>query len=181
MTAPNDPYSAPPPSADQPGSGTAQAYGTAPQGYGTAPQGYGAAPAYGAPPSSPFGQPGGPQLAGWGIRAGGYLIDTIISGAIILVLQQISPALSNVASLAIGIAFGYITGTTGQTPGRRLVGIKVLREADGQYLGAGAGIGRQFLHILDALPLLLGFFWPIWDAKKQTFADKIIKSVVVKV
>jgi len=36
------------------------------------------------------------------------------------------------------------------------------------------------LHILDALPLFLGFLWPIWDAKKQTFADKIIKSVVVK-
>ena len=77
--------------------------------------------------------------------------------------------------------FGYLTGTTGQTPGRKVVGISVRREVDGQFLGAGAGIGRGFLHILDALPILLGFFWPLWDPKKQTFADKIIGSVVVKV
>lgn len=97
-----------------------------------------------------------------------------------VVLGVVSRGLGDVAGIVIFLYFGYLTGTTGQTPGRKVVGITVRRESDGQLLGAGAGIGRGFLHILDALPILLGYFWPIWDTKNQTFADKIIGSVVVK-
>ena len=180
MTAPQDPFAAPD------GGGVPQ------QGYGQPPA-QGQSPGYGAPP--PFGQPDpaltpygqapstgwqGPPLAPWGTRVGGYLIDFGISLVVQIVLGLIDPNLGQVAGFAVFLYFGYLTGTTGQTPGRKAVGIKVLREADGQVLGAGGGIGRGFLHIVDALPLLLGFLWPIWDAKKQTFADKIIKSVVIK-
>lgn len=168
------PFGPPPPQYGQPG------------GYGPpagGPPGYG--PGYGTPPvgqyGSPFGQPGGPQLASWGLRVGGALIDGVITGVVGAVLTLISADLGNVVQFVLFLVFGYLTGTTGQTPGRRIVGITVLREHDGQHLGAGAGIARSFLHILDALPLFLGYLWPIWDAKKQTFADKIIKSVVVKV
>ncbi|MDQ3385721.1 MAG: RDD family protein [Actinomycetota bacterium] len=153
-------------------------YGQPPSAQG--PYQQGGAP-YGQPPYSQSGGWQGPPLAGWGLRAAGYLIDALISFAIQVVFGLIDAGLGQIAGLAVAIWFGYLTGTTGQTPGRKAVGITVLREADGQHLGAGAGIGRLFLHILDALPLLLGFFWPIWDRKKQTFADKIIGSVVVKV
>jgi uncharacterized RDD family membrane protein YckC len=189
MTAPQDPFSRP--ADDAGGSAADGGYGT-PQGgapgYGPAPGGasFGQAP-YGTPPGSgsvPLGAPGGygggPQLADWGTRAGGYLVDFGISFAAQFVVALFSQSLAQVVGIAVFLYFGYLTGTTGQTPGRRVVGIRVLREADGQVLGAGAGIGRGFLHILDALPLLLGFLWPIWDKKKQTFADKIIHSVVVK-
>ncbi|MDQ1539752.1 MAG: hypothetical protein QOH29_478, partial [Actinomycetota bacterium] len=27
----------------------------------------------------------------------------------------------------------------------------------------------------------LGYLWPLWDSKRQTFADKILKTVVVNV
>ncbi len=90
------------------------------------------------------------------------------------------PAYGQPVGLAVFLYFAYLVGTTGQTPGKRALGIKVLREQDGQLLGAGAGIGRAFLHILDVLSLGLGYLWPLWDAKKQTFADKGIHSVVVK-
>lgn len=180
MTAPQDPFAAP-----DSGSVPQQGYGQPPT--------QGQTPAYGSPP--PFGQPDpsltpygqapatgwqGPPLASWGRRAAGYLIDFVISLIAQVVIGLIEPTLGTVTGFAVFLYFGYLTGTSGQTPGRSLLGIKVLREADGQPLGAGAGIGRGFLHIVDALPLLLGFFWPIWDAKKQTFADKIIKSVVIK-
>ena len=33
-------------------------------------------------------------------------------------------------------------------------------------------------HILDALPCYLGYLWPR-DRKRQTFADKIVKTVVI--
>lgn len=39
---------------------------------------------------------------------------------------------------------------------------------------------RGIAHVLDALPILLGFLWPLWDAKKQTFADKVCGTLVIK-
>ena len=140
--------------------------------------GYGAASAYGAP-VSPDGRP---ELASWGLRLGGYLVDVVILSVITAVVWAVlGETLANLTQVVLyyGV-FGYLTGTSGQTPGRKVVGIRVVREADGQVLGAGMGIVRNICHILDALPLLLGFFWPLWDAKNQTFADKIVKSVVVK-
>lgn len=153
-------------------------------------------PAYGQPPAygqQPYGQPAagqavgpggewlGPPLASWGLRVAGYLIDLVISVVVSLLFLAVSEVLYNLVGLVIFLLFGYLTGTTGQTPGRRLVGIKVLRMQDGQVLGPVLGIARGFCHILDSIPLLLGFLWPLWDKKNQTFADKIVSSVVIKV
>ncbi len=158
-----------------------------PGGYGTP---YGAAPGsapYGAPAGGVVGPDGswqGPALASWGQRFLGYLLDTVLAGVLGFVIGLAvgpSSALPQLVNVLVLVGYGYMNGALGQTPGKKAVGIKLLRVADGQLLGAGAGIGRQFLHILDALPLLLGFLWPIWDKKNQTFADKIIGSVVVKV
>lgn len=173
-TGPQDPFTSP--QGDQPTSG----YGAPPPDYGTPPA-YGSAPGYGS--AGGFGSEAGrPELASWGLRLGGYVIDVIILGVVtalisVLLGQQLASLVQIV--LYYGL-FGYLTGTTGQTPGRKVVGISVLREQDGQFLGAGMGIVRNICHIIDALPLLLGFFWPLWDSKNQTFADKIVKSVVVK-
>ncbi|MDH6578123.1 RDD family protein [Kitasatospora sp. MAP5-34] len=79
-----------------------------------------------------------------------------------------------------GLFLLYQEGTTGQTPGKKLVNIRVLRESDGQPLGFGMAFVRRLCHILDEFVCCLGFLWPLWDAKKQTFADKIVSSVVVK-
>jgi hypothetical protein len=35
-------------------------------------------------------------------------------------------------------------------------------------------------HILDSLPCYLGYLWPLWDAKRQTFADKVMGTVVIE-
>ncbi|WP_405133629.1 RDD family protein [Nocardia sp. NBC_01388] len=75
----------------------------------------------------------------------------------------------------------YREGTTGQTPGKRALNIRLVREsAPGQPLGFGLAFGRKLLHFVDALPCYLGFLWPLWDDKNQTFADKIVGTVVVK-
>ncbi len=38
---------------------------------------------------------------------------------------------------------------------------------------------RDLVHIVDGF-FYLGYLWPLWDAKKQTFADKILTTLVVK-
>lgn len=82
--------------------------------------------------------------------------------------------------LAGGLWLLYQEGTTGQTPGKKMVNIRVLRETDGQPIGFGMAFVRKLCHILDEFVCCLGFLWPLWDAKKQTFADKIMGTVVVK-
>ena len=37
---------------------------------------------------------------------------------------------------------------------------------------------RDLVHILDGMAYV-GYLWPLWDEKKQTFADKIMRTIVV--
>jgi uncharacterized RDD family membrane protein YckC len=73
-------------------------------------------------------------------------------------------------------------GRTGQSLGKTWLSIRVVKDSDHrQPPGIGLNFGRALLHILDALPCYLGYFWPLWDQKRQTFADKIVSTVVIDV
>jgi uncharacterized RDD family membrane protein YckC len=72
-------------------------------------------------------------------------------------------------------------GRTGQTIGKEQLHIKLIRESDGQTLGAGFCFVRSLAHFLDGIVCYIGYLWPLWDAKKQTFADKICGTIEVKV
>ena len=71
-------------------------------------------------------------------------------------------------------------GRTGQSLGKKWTGITLLSEQTGQPLGAGMTFVRGLAHFLDSLPCNIGYLWPRWDTKRQTFADKIMNSVVVE-
>jgi uncharacterized RDD family membrane protein YckC len=144
------------------------------------PPGYGAAPGYGAPQ---MGAPVG-NLAEWPLRAASGAIDFVALGVLGAILQQASPALGTIVSLA-GFVFGiynaYLNGSTGQSVGKKIVGTKVISESTGQVIGGGAGIVRWLAHIVDGIICGIGYLFPLWDAKKQTIADKIMKTVVITV
>ena len=70
-------------------------------------------------------------------------------------------------------------GRTGYTFGKTVVGIKLVGERSGQPIGSALSFVRQLAHLLDGLVCNLGYLWPIWDAKKQTFADKIMGTLVI--
>ncbi|MEU8582417.1 RDD family protein [Streptomyces abikoensis] len=82
-------------------------------------------------------------------------------------------------SVFLGFWALYRQGRTGQTPGKKAVGISVLRERDGMPTGFGMAFVRNLCHIVDGF-FYLGYLWPLWDEKKQTFADKIVGTVVVR-
>lgn len=162
----------------------AQAPG-APPAFGTPPQ-YGA-PQYGAPQyGAPVGAPlvGGAQLAEWPQR----VIATLLDGVLLLPVYIVAIIFAQIAdvlglliylvAIAGAFYFAYLTGATGQSPGKRLTGIKVIVESTGQPLGGAGGIIRQFIHVVDSF-CLIGYLFPLWDPKKQTFTDKIQSTVVV--
>ncbi len=82
------------------------------------------------------------------------------------------------------VAFIYLRalGKTGQTWGARIVGVKVIGEASGEPIGFGRALGRQlFAGFISANIFYLGYLWMLWDDKKQTWQDKVVGSIVIKV
>lgn len=39
---------------------------------------------------------------------------------------------------------------------------------------------RGIVHVIDAIPCYVGYLWPLWDQRRQTFTDKVMKTVVVE-
>lgn len=68
----------------------------------------------------------------------------------------------------------------GATPGKMALGIKIIRAKDEDPLSTGQCIGRYFGYFLSAIPIGLGYFWMLWDDKKQTWHDKLAGTLVVR-
>jgi uncharacterized RDD family membrane protein YckC len=166
---------------------------------------YGAAP----PPDggfAPAGQQG--ALASWPQRVGGYIIDQLIllPGYIIYFIgaPKTFSASSNVNGdvsstngassgnlaimfvgiiiiLAIAVWNRWIKGGQGQSIGKKVVGLKLVGAESGQPIGTGMAFARDLAHILDSIVcgLPIGWLWPLWDSKKQTWGDKVVKTLVV--
>ena len=73
--------------------------------------------------------------------------------------------------------YGYRQGATGSSIGKSLLKFKVVSENTGAPIGFGPSVLRQIAHIVDAVPLHLGYLFPLWTAKRQTLADKIMATV----
>jgi RDD family len=89
-------------------------------------------------------------------------------------------ALGPILSIAFLLWNLWRQGKTGQTYGKSVVGTTLLLERTGRPVGGWLSIGRQILHIVDGIPCYIGYLWPLWDSKRQTFADKMVSTVVVK-
>lgn len=152
-------------------------------------------PASAPPPPPPFAgdgpAPGGPGFSPWINRVGGYLLRGVAVLPVYIVGVIIAAILGDVGVIVLLLAYVVAIAATirfliqrahlGYDFGDRVVGQKLVREASRQPMGSGWSVfGRALAHILDALPCYLGFLWPLWDAKKQTFADKIVSTVVVE-
>ncbi len=185
---PQDPYGQQPPSSDPYGQQPPQnPYGEQPA-YGQAP--YGQQPGYGQPA---YGAPA--NYAHWGKRVGALVIDQLLVYAAYLIPALLGAIVSGDSTSTTASLFGLVgtlaglavfvwniclkQGRTGYSIGKGVLGIRLIKEETGQPIGAGMSFVRQITHILDALPCYLGFLWPLWDSKRQTFADKILSTVVI--
>ncbi len=74
-----------------------------------------------------------------------------------------------------------VGGKTGQSLGKRVTGSRLLSEQTGAPVGAGMAFLRDLVHALDGAAYYVGYLWPLWDEKRQTFADKLMQTVVLPV
>jgi uncharacterized RDD family membrane protein YckC len=123
-------------------------------------------------------------LAHWGLRVMACLVDFVVPFVVAGILFK-AWAPAGVVAYVVAAAFVIwdlvVQGITGQSVGKRFVGTCLVRLDDGEVVGPWLSILRYFGHILDVLPLYLGFLWPLWDAKRQTFSDKMCRTVVIVV
>jgi uncharacterized RDD family membrane protein YckC len=70
-------------------------------------------------------------------------------------------------------------GRTGYTLGKSVLGIKLIGTSSNGPIGPGMSFVRQLAHVLDSFCCNIGYLWPIWDKQKQTFADKVMSTVVI--
>jgi uncharacterized RDD family membrane protein YckC len=70
-------------------------------------------------------------------------------------------------------------GNTGSSIGKQMMKFKVVGEQTQQPIGIGKSLIRQIAHGVDALICYIGFLFPLWDAKRQTIADKLMKTVCI--
>ncbi len=132
-------------------------------------------------------------FASWGQRvlatlidSGGLLIAFIALAIIGAILSKISSALGGLflflgylLLIAASFYFAFLTGKNGQSPGKKVMGIQVVHANTGQFIGGGMGVVRGLAHIVDGAICYIGYLLPLFDAKKQTIADKIMSTVVI--
>lgn len=71
-------------------------------------------------------------------------------------------------------------GKTGQTMGRKIVGVRVVDKFTEQPIGFGRALGRTlFAQLISSAFCSLGYLWMLWDGEQQTWHDKVVGSVVV--
>ncbi|GKS86978.1 RDD family protein [Acidovorax sp. SUPP1855] len=66
------------------------------------------------------------------------------------------------------------------TPGKMVIGARVVDAATGNSLTLGQSIGRYLAYIVSMIPLCLGLFWVGFDGRKQGWHDKLAGTVVVR-
>jgi uncharacterized RDD family membrane protein YckC len=152
--------------------------------------------------------PGGARYAPWWQRASAYLID--VSAVLTAIFTVAAPIfvlagfrdsdpsdtektwlsiLFVTAALVVGgIYFIVLEGRSGQTWGKRALGVVVLAE-DGSPCGYGRATSRELLGrgLIGGfawalvLPGLLSYLAALWDPERQTWHDRIGQTIVVRV
>lgn len=146
-----------------------------------------------------------PEYASWGRRVVAALLDSAVLGAVAWFVggerfaaptlqptfgpvgaadPDLEPWSSSAVLVAAWLLMLVVQGLTGQTPGRRVMGIAVVRTADGRGPADGPpgvlrSVARWFAHLLDAI-LGIGYLRPLWHRERRTFADSLLATAVVR-
>jgi len=131
-----------------------------------------------------------PTLSGWWRRAFAALVDAIVLLAVFIFVVVRSgpegPSPRALLGLLVGVALYYTLahgGASGQTIGKRMLGIAV-RRTDGRR----TGYLRAFVRLIAAWTLgvvpgvsLVNGLRPLWNEMNRTYHDGIAKTIVVRV
>jgi uncharacterized RDD family membrane protein YckC len=122
----------------------------------------------------------GPR-ANFGRRLVAAIIDGVLIGVVGGIFYAINRSLGYVVQILVTIAYmTYFEGSpSGQTVGKKAMGIRVIDFGTGGPIGYGRAFIRWIGRYVSAIACLLGYFWMLWDKEKQCWHDKFARDVVV--
>ena len=133
------------------------------------------------------------EYVGFGLRFATFIIDSI---AVLLIIRPIlyliygkesftsTSLIQGAPDFILSYVFPIIAIILfwiykSATPGKMLLSIKIVDAKTGNKPTANQAIIRYVGYYIAMFPLFLGFFWIIWDDKKQGWHDKIAGTVVI--
>ncbi len=151
-------------------------------------------------PTDEAGPAPGVRWGGYGGRLLAYIVDWILISvatlAVTFVLGILLALFANQGSdtaagltglilvvVVLLIAFGYFPyfwSRSGQTPGMRMVRIRVVRDRDGGPISGGQAVLRLIGYFINSLVLYLGWIWIFIDGRRRGWHDLIAGTVVIE-
>jgi uncharacterized RDD family membrane protein YckC len=132
-----------------------------------------------------------PELASFGERLGGLLIDglvvllCILPGLILVGTGSTPLAIAGVALMAVGfgaatVLYARAVSSSGQWIGNRVTGTKVVDARNGRLVPAGEAGLRFFLRWFVSTIFLIGFLMALGNSQRRTFHDNVAGTVVTR-
>lgn len=128
-------------------------------------------------------------LAPWRSRVGAFAVDVLPGIAVITTMALVSVTVPAggvwwwTCISVIGVVFTLtwvnrllLHAVTRWSLGRGLLGIAVVGRS-GEAVGPWWLLFRDFLHLLDTVSIV-GWLWPLWDSRRRTFADMLVRTEV---
>lgn len=108
-----------------------------------------------------------------GFAAGGS--DDGMMAAVLGLASMVAAAISFAISF---VYYGYFWSRTGQSPGKKVMNIRVVRQDGMPLTFVSAGLRGSVGYWISSVVFLLGFIWAAFDAKQETWHDKIFGTRV---
>ena len=119
------------------------------------------------------------ELASLGNRVVAALVDGFIISIITGVLSRFGgPGLGLSFVISLAYTWYFLTHRNGQTPGKSLMNIRVVKK-DGTPIDDATAIVRYIGYYVSCI-IVIGILWAFWDDKKQGWHDKVANTLVVK-
>jgi uncharacterized RDD family membrane protein YckC len=124
----------------------------------------------------------GYELADVGTRFIALIIDNFVLVLIGALLFSGGRGAGGAIGLIIGAAYHwyFLTRQDGQTPGKRIMKIRVIK-VDGTPIDDATAIIRYLGYYIDSAIFMIGWLLAFFDENRQTLHDKIVSTYVVKV
>jgi uncharacterized RDD family membrane protein YckC len=129
------------------------------------------------------------ELAGFWRRALAQVIDclwllplSLLLGSLAALLNggEISSGAELMANIIGALVVLLFWAERQATPGKLVLGLRIIDAETGQTPRFGRLVLRYLGYLLSAIPLFLGYFWMLWDGRRQTWHDKIGGTLVVR-
>ncbi|MGV0871334.1 RDD family protein [Mycolicibacterium sp. XJ879] len=134
-----------------------------------------------------------PPLASWPARAGAFAVDVLVGLGVLATLALVAwtaplrgwlwwvfTVTAAIVVLAMAVNRLVLPAVKGFSLGRALFGIAVVNRT-GSPVGVWRLLVRDLAHLLDTAALFIGWLWPLWDRRRRTFADLLVRTEVHRV